>query len=79
MWWLCKIVVCVRVTRQVKILWRLFRCRLLQSYTGSRDMWGLHDPAASKYSMPIYDDGKIEVIGLQSAGVCHMQQTRHCN
>lgn len=40
----------------------------LQSYTGSRDMWGLHDPAASKYSMPIYDDGKIEVIGLQSAG-----------
>jgi hypothetical protein len=42
-----------------------------QSYTGSRDMWGLHDADEDKrrgQSVPIYDDGKIEVIGLESAG-----------
>ena len=44
---------------------------LHQSYTGSRDMWGLHDADEDKrqgQSVPIYDDGKIEIIGLESAG-----------
>ncbi len=34
-------------------------------------MWGLHDADEDKrrgQSVPIYDDGKIEVIGLESAG-----------
>jgi hypothetical protein len=44
---------------------------LHQSYTGSRDMWGLYDADEDKrrgQSVPIYDDGKIEIIGLESAG-----------
>lgn len=43
----------------------------LQSYTGSRDLWGLHDDVQDNKrgeQVPIYDDGALEVIGLQSAG-----------
>ncbi|KAK9811247.1 hypothetical protein WJX72_000630 [[Myrmecia] bisecta] len=44
----------------------------LQSYSGSRDVWGLHDDelrpeeAAKGFSKPIFDDGLIEVVGLTS-------------
>lgn len=34
-------------------------------------MWGLHDADEDqrrRQSVPIYDDGKIEIIGLESAG-----------
>ena len=46
-----------------------------QSYSGGRDLWGLHDSrdmvkrpeeVEKGFSKPIFDDGLLEVIGLKS-------------
>ena len=46
-----------------------------QSYSGGRDLWGLHDrrdmvkrpeEVEKGFSEPIFDDGLLEVIGLKS-------------
>lgn len=47
----------------------------MQSYSGGRDLWGLHDgrnmvkrpeEVEKGFSKPIFDDGLLEVIGLKS-------------
>lgn len=47
----------------------------VQSYSGGRDLWGLHDSTnmverpeevEKGFTKPIFDDGLLEVIGLKS-------------
>ena len=51
------------------------RMPCVQSYSGGKDIWGLHDAsgmaqrpeeAEKGFSKPIFDDGLLEVIGLKS-------------
>ena len=49
---------------------------MLQTFSGKRDIWGLHDhdesearrpeEVAKEFHKPIFDDGLIEVVGLKN-------------